>query len=105
MAFFDLAIPVILEHEGGYANNVHDPGGVTKYGISFRFIKKLFIDIDLDGDIDADDIKGLKVDQAKDLYWTFFWYPGGFDRITEQESATKIFDAAVNMGPKQANKL
>lgn len=105
MASFEIAIPVILEHEGGFVDNVHDPGGATNYGISLRFIKSLGLDIDLDGDLDSNDVEAMPVDAAKDLYWTFFWYPGEFERINDQDSATKLFDAAVNMGPKQANKL
>ena len=33
---FDLAIPIVLENEGGYINDPNDPGGETKYGISKR---------------------------------------------------------------------
>jgi len=40
---FNLAIPVILQHEGGYVNDPNDAGGATKYGISQRTYPNLDI--------------------------------------------------------------
>jgi len=30
------AVAVVLDHEGGYINDLRDPGGETKWGISKR---------------------------------------------------------------------
>jgi lysozyme family protein len=102
MASFDLAIPTVLEHEGGLSENPSDPGGATKYGISLRYLQSENLDIDRDGDVDADDIRALTREQAVQLYRSKFWM---YEWVKDQSVATKLLDMAVNMGPKQAHKL
>jgi lysozyme family protein len=82
MASFELAIPTVLENEGGYVNNPNDPGGETMFGISKRSYPRL-------------DIKNLTRDEAIEIYRTDFWK---FDGVNDQCLATKIFDSYVNMG-------
>jgi len=55
---FNFSISAILKHEGGYSNHPSDSGGPTNYGISFRLLKDMAIDINHDDKIDFDDIKG-----------------------------------------------
>lgn len=114
MSDFERAIPRILEHEGGFVDNRHDPGGATNFGISLRYLQArgdldgdgfLDGDIDRDGDVDVDDIVAMDEGDAKIFYKTGFWYPGKFGLIKDQETATKAFDLAVNMGIKQAAKI
>lgn len=108
MANFNLAIPHIFEHEGGYVNNPNDPGGATKYGISLRFLIKrgdLLGDFDGDGDVDVDDIAAMTRPMAQQVYEAAFWEPNRLKDVRSQLLATKIFDMAVNMGSKQAWKL
>lgn len=105
MATFGKAINVILQHEGGWVNNVNDPGGATNYGISLRFLKEHNLDLDGDGDIDADDIRGLSVAKATVLYYDWFWMPGRFELVKDQILGTKLFDMGVNMGNTQAWRL
>ena len=62
-------------------------------------------DKDLDGDVDADDIRALTLADARKLYRDKFWTPSDYSRFHSQQIATKVFDMAVNMGPKQAHKL
>lgn len=113
MSTFDSALPTILEHEGGYVNNLHDPGGATNYGISLRYLQArgdldgdgfLDGDIDRDGDVDADDIVAMDEQAAGVFYKTGFWHPGKYGLINAQELATKAFDLGVNMGIKQGAK-
>ncbi len=110
---FDLALPTILEHEGGYVDNVHDPGGATNFGISLRYLQGRGDldgdgfqdgDIDRDGDIDAADIKAMDKGDAAQFYKTGFWYPGKYGLINSQLLSTKAFDLGVNMGIKQGAK-
>lgn len=108
MTLFDKCLPVILEHEGGYVNDPVDPGGATKYGISFKFLKGLpseFGDIDGDGDIDIDDIKALTTSKAAKLYYTFFWRRMNLDSVSQEVLALHMFDMGVNAGTKTAIKL
>ena len=107
MSHFDTAIKKVLKHEGGYIDHKNDPGGATKYGISLRFIRQSNTELDLDGDgdIDADDIKEMTEDKAKEIYKDKFWNPYNYDIITDPDVATKIFDITVNAGPRQSHKL
>lgn len=81
MAEFNLAIPTVLENEGGYIFDKFDPGGETKFGISKRSYPAL-------------DIKNLTVEEATAIYLKDFWLFGG---IIDQKVATKLFDSYVNI--------
>jgi len=108
MSRFDLAIPTVLEHEGGYVDDPDDPGGATNFGISLRYLKKQGAhvgDFDEDGDVDIDDIRAMSVDDAEHIYRTLWWDRFGYGKIVDQALATKVFDLAVNMGARQAHRL
>lgn len=107
MSYFDGAIKVILKHEGGLADNANDPGGITVYGISLRFLETHGIDIDKDGDTDADDIRALiaQPELAIKLYHDVIWMKGKYDRFSNFFVATKLFDIDVNAGPLRASIL
>jgi lysozyme family protein len=81
MAEFSLAIPIVLENEGGYVDDPNDPGGETNFGISKRSYPNV-------------DIKGLTAATASAIYERDFWKFGG---ITDQGVANKLFDSYVNM--------
>lgn len=95
MANFELAVPIILENEGGdkYTDIEGDSGGATKYGISLRFYRS-----EVDSTATAATIKKLPEAEAKRCYKKYFWDKIGLDEIRVQAVAAKIFDAAVNMG-------
>lgn len=101
MSLFELAIPIVLRHEGGLVDNPNDPGGITNHGVSLRWLKSkgLAGDLDHDGDVDANDIKIMTVPEAEAFYKQFWWDAYGYGGISSQAVATKIFDTAVNMGP------
>jgi lysozyme family protein len=107
MSTFEVAIPTIIRHEGGYINNPHDPGGATKYGISLRWLKAqgLFGDVNGDLVVDIRDIQALTLDRAEGFYRVKWWDHYGYGRIMEQMLATKIFDMAVNLGAPKAHKI
>lgn len=106
---FNKAVLTVLKHEGKFVNDPDDPGGATNYGISLRFLLSTgdlkLGDIDHDGDIDADDIKKMSIEEAKNLYFTYWWLKYNYESIPNLALSTKIFDAAVNMGAKQAHIL
>jgi lysozyme family protein len=99
MAEFEPAVAVVLKHEGGYVNNPNDPGGETNFGISKRFLSQHALP---GWDVS---IKDMTVEFARDCYLKCFWQPQNYSKIADQTVATKVFDAAVNMGPQQANRL
>jgi lysozyme family protein len=107
LATFELAIPVLLRHEGGLANNPNDPGGITDYGISLRYLKTLGHDGDFDHDgvIGPNDIRVLTQEQACHIYQHYWWDRYQYGLFVPQNPATKVFDMAVNMGAVAAHKI
>ena len=89
MSNFERAVTVVLAHEGGYSNHAADPGGETKFGVSKRSYPN-------------EDIKNLTLTRAKEIYFADFWSPYKYDGIVSDAFATKLFDTAVNVGPKRA---
>jgi len=85
--FLDAVSKVLLD-EGGFVDDPADPGGATKFGISQRAYPKL-------------DIANLTIEQAKEIYWRYWWLGYGFDKI-HGAVAAKCFDLGVNMGAKGA---
>lgn len=99
MADFNKAIGHILKWEGGYSNHSADPGGETKYGVTDILDGKVDGMIDLNGDKIGDvSVKGLTVEQAKEIYRDKFWNKMQGDFINSQPLANLIFDGFVNMG-------
>jgi lysozyme family protein len=84
MDAFDAAVALVLDEEGGYGVDRHDPGGATKFGISARAYPSL-------------DIASLTRGQAKAIYRRDYW-----DRHRCGEMpwgwAVAVFDGAVNQG-------
>lgn len=84
MADARLAIERTLKHEGGYANDLDDPGGETNYGISKRSYHSL-------------DIKNLTREEAIEIYRRDYWVPM-WSGIESQDVADCLFDFSVNAG-------
>lgn len=98
-ADFMTAVMILLEEEGGYEDDPADPGGATNWGIDSR----TYPDVD---------IRHLTKSQAIDIYYRDWWIgppPGGrtaqhYD-LLPSPIGPKMFDAAVNVGVRQANKF
>lgn len=109
MTPFEYALSLTLHHEGGFVDNVNDPGGATYRGVSLRFLRAAGIDVNGDGDIDLKDIRALQVDRTQDMlntiYFNNFWKPNRLREVRSELLNCKIFDMAVNMGSRQAWKI
>ncbi len=103
MQSVDEMIADILRREGGYVDDPDDAGGATKHGISLRYAKGLGLQMDLDddGDVDADDIRMVTPAQAAALYKRDFLVRPKFDELPE-DLQPHLFDMAVNHGPARA---
>ncbi len=88
---FDQAFTALIGNEGGYVNDPRDPGGETKYGISKRSYP-------------GEDIAGLTLERAKEIYRRDFWGPSGCDAWPDALKFD-VFDMAVNAGVKTAIKM
>ncbi len=104
---FDSAVEYVLNNEGGLVNNPHDPGGITNFGISLRFLKSISVEKLKTYGIfseESEDIVSLTKEQAKAIYRGEFWEHCKFDNINDQDCCNYIFDMAVNMGISPAIK-
>tara|TARA_R100001443_G_scaffold91424_1_gene97998 strand:+ start:839 stop:1318 length:480 start_codon:yes stop_codon:yes gene_type:complete len=88
---FNEIIEKVLEHEGGYVDDPTDSGGETNFGISKRAYP-------------GEDIKGLTVERAKELYKRDYW-----DRFRVSQLPERIrhiyVDMCINMGGGRATKI
>ena len=87
----------IVQREGGYVNDPDDPGGATNFGVTIHTMRRLGIDLDHDGDVDATDVKLLTRAQAVEIFIThYFERP----RIAELPKSLQpsVFDMYVNAG-------
>lgn len=85
---FDDAFQLLIGHEGGFVNHALDPGGMTKFGISNRSYP-------------GEDIRGMTLERAKQIYLRDYWGPAGCDAVPEGVKFS-LFDMAVNSGVKPA---
>lgn len=105
---FEVAYRVLHGHEIGLvteeqARRIHDSGGVTKDGVSLRYLREKGFDVNGDGVIDAKDIMALTPEQIKYACLKDFWRPI-YEELA-QPIATKVYDTAVNMGTHEAHVL
>jgi lysozyme family protein len=90
-AGFDDAFSRLIGHEGGLSDHAADPGGLTNWGISQRSYP-------------GEDIRGMSMNRAREIYLRDFWGPAGCDMVPAGV-AFDLFDLAVNSGVKTAIKL
>src|SRR5260370_21170855 len=81
---FETAVDFILSVEGGLVNDLSDPGGLTKFGISQRAYPEL-------------NIRDLTPEAAKAIYRKDYWDRCCCDRLPAG-LAFIVFDSAVNQG-------
>lgn len=99
------SLDIILEHEGGLTENERDPGGITKWGVSLRFLIAAGLDLNEDGKIDRHDILGLGRPGAKSIYKEHWWDKYQYEALQDILVVSKVFDIAVNMGGYHAHRI
>lgn len=87
----------ILRREGGYVNDPDDPGGATKFGVTVHTMRRLGMDLDGDGDVDAADVRRLTEAQALSIFVRHYFHAPRIDRLPEPLQST-VFDMYVNAG-------
>ena len=91
MSNFEISVNKTLAFEGGYTNDILDPGGETRFGIAKRSHPNV-------------NIATLTIEQAKEIYRTEYWN-SLYDGISNQEVANELFDFGVNVGRSTAVKV
>ena len=109
MSDFNCAVDFVLENEGGFSANPHDPGGATNYGISLRFLSKMsvkWLDVyGLKGKVNEETVRNLTKEQAILIYRIEFWNKAIFRRIKNQRIVNYVFDCCVHHGIREGIKI
>lgn len=87
----------IVAREGGYVNDPDDPGGATNFGVTIHTMRRLGLDLDRDGDVDATDVRRLTRTQAVDIFITHYFERPLISHLPAPLHAT-VFDMYVNAG-------
>jgi uncharacterized protein (TIGR02594 family) len=103
---YERALAHVLKMEGGYSNDVYDPGGPTNCGITlaeFAQWKGVTIDATSNADLIAA-LKRIAPGTVSAIYATRYWRPSGCPDLPAA-LALMHFDAAVNHGVGTAIRL
>ncbi|KGD80385.1 hypothetical protein ID10_05015 [Pantoea agglomerans] len=103
---FSTISPIILRHEGGYANRASDKGGPTNHGIAWNTWKK-YSKEDLGVEPTLENLKKITPEQAEVIYKKRYWDPSGFNDIQDPKLALMSYDWSITSGGagKQIQKL
>ena len=89
---FDKCLEMLLHHEGGYVNNVHDRGGMTNLGVTKRVYDKW-----IGRESTEQEMRDLTPDDVAPIYKKNYW-----DRVKGDSLPSGLdwacFDWAVNSG-------
>ena len=100
---FQTTLAWLFDAERGLSEHPSDPGGITKYGISLRYLKQIKRDINHDGLINRDDILALTKPITSELYYHGFWKKVKADQLPSP-IAIALCDGAVNQGKRSSVK-
>lgn len=87
----------IVAREGGYVNDPDDPGGATNHGVTLGTMRRLGMDLNGDGRIDAADVRALSPAGAARVYVDHYYREPRLDRLPSILQAS-VFDMQVNAG-------
>ena len=87
----------IVAREGGYVNDPDDPGGATKYGVTVHTMRRLGLDLDGNGAVDASDVRHLSRAQAVEIFMQHYFLRPRIAELPEGLQAS-VFDMYVNAG-------
>ena len=94
----------IVAREGGFVNDPDDPGGATKYGVTVHTMRRLGLDLDRDGDVDAADVRLLTTAHAVSIFVEHYFRSPRIDRLPAALQPS-VFDMYVNAGAQAVRLL
>jgi len=96
---FAACLPVILHHEGGWADHPKDPGGATMKGVTLATYSKY-----LGRPAGKDELRNISDADLQQIYHSLYWDRASCARLPVGVDLC-VFDMAVNAGPGRAVKL
>lgn len=88
--------------EGDLAEIPGDPGGITNRGISLAWAREIGLDLDHDGDVDADDIRAIDDATARQVYLRERWQKRRYAELNDQNLAVAVFTMDILAGERAA---
>ena len=79
----------ILSHEGGYVKDPDDPGGATNHGVTVHTMRRLGIDLNNDGTVDARDVQLLSMERARTIFIDHYYYALAHGRRASRKYAKR----------------
>ena len=99
MADFEIAVAIVLEHEGAFANNKNDNGGPTNWGISTPVYSAF-----LGRPATLADVQAMPIEVARKIYKRNYWNVTKAEAILSQDVANLFMDMSVLRGVVAASK-
>lgn len=96
---FEKALNFVLQREGGFSLNRHDPGGMTNLGVT-----KAAWEAFQGRAVTEDEMRGLRPDDVTPFYHSRYWDATRCDDMPDGLDLC-VFDAAVNQGPNRASRM
>lgn len=97
MSQFEMLLPCLLIHEGGYVNHPRDPGGATNKGVTQRVYDGYRARMGLP----QQSVRDITDSEVSDIYRAQYWDAVRADDLPNG-LAYAVFDYAVNSGPARA---
>ena len=94
----------IIAREGGFVDDPDDPGGATNFGVTIHTMRRLGLDLNEDGDVDARDVRLLDRDQAIEIFLEHYYRRPKIARLPEALQPS-VFDMYVNAGAQAVQIL
>lgn len=90
----------VLQHEGGYADNPHDPGGATNRGVT----QAVYDDWRASQGLPAQSVAKIVSLEVSAIYHLLYWDPTKGDELPSGVDYC-TFDLAVNSGVNRASRF
>ncbi len=97
LAMSPLISAILSEKEGRHAVCSKHWGGATKYGVTIHTARRLGLDLDRDGDVNARDVRALTRDQAVDIFIRHYFEKPRINLLPEPLQPS-VFDMYVSAG-------
>lgn len=94
----------IIAREGGFVDDADDPGGATNHGVTIHTMRRLGLDLNRDGQIDARDVRKLSRRQAREIFLNDYFHRPRLNALPEALQAS-VFDMYVNAGANSVRIL
>lgn len=102
--YYPHALAFVLHWEGRYVHRTDDPGGATNMGITQSTFNEWQRDFAGRNEFNLRDVKDIKFDEAREIYYQNYWVGSGADRMA-WPLCLAHFDTAVNFGITGAVKF